>query len=238
MTLQLHDHGRVRVLRLDRPERLNAFDADQFAQIADALVAAESDDTVGVIVITGTGRAFSAGADLQALATGGLRTGVEFARALDTVATVTKPIVAAVNGLAVGIGTTLLLHCDLVLADPSARFRTPFATLGTAPEAASSLLLAQRTNAQFASLMLLTGEWIDADTALRNHLVARISAPGEVLAEAIALATQMAAQSPAALAVAKRLMAHGQAEAVSAARVRETEEAAHLGVDGLLNYLK
>ncbi|MSX92803.1 MAG: hypothetical protein F2749_05220, partial [Actinobacteria bacterium] len=155
------NHDRVQVLRFDRPESLNAFDAQHYGLLADALLAADADDGVGVIVLTGTGRAFSAGADLKALQTGGHDVGVQFTRMLDAFA-IGTPVLAAVNGLAVGIGTTMLLHCDVVLADPAARFRTPFAALGTTPEAGSSYLLAERTNTQFANLMLIAGEWIDA----------------------------------------------------------------------------
>jgi len=237
MALQIDDHERVRVLRFDRPDRLNALDAHHYGLIADALETAAHDDGVGAVVLTGTGRAFCAGADLRALAHDGRDTGVQFDRMLDALA-IEKPVVAAVNGLAVGIGTTILLHCDLVLAEPTARFRTPFAALGTAPEAGSSYLLAQRTNTQFANLMLLGGDWVDAEAALRNHLVAALSRPGAVLAEALALAHRIAGHSPAALAAAKRLAAEGVLTASRAARVRETQEAARLGADGLLNFLK
>ncbi|MDO8390638.1 MAG: enoyl-CoA hydratase-related protein [Actinomycetota bacterium] len=237
MALQIDNHGRVRVLRFDRPDRLNALDAQHYGLIADALDAAAADDAVGVLVFTGTGRAFCAGADLRALKVDGRATGVQFDRMLDSLA-IDKPLIAAVNGLAVGIGTTILLHCDIVLADPAARFRTPFAPLGTAPEAGSSYLLAQRTNTQFANLMLLGGDWIDAPTALHNHLIAAVSAPDATLDEALALAQRIAEHSPAALAAAKRLVAEGTLAASRAARVRETQEAARLGADGLLNYLK
>ena len=235
MALQIDDHGRVRVLRLDRPDRLNALDAAHYGLIADALHAAATDDRVGALVLTGTGRAFSAGADLQALKDGVGDTGVMFERMLDALA-IEKPLIAAVNGLAVGIGTTILLHCDLVLADPTARFRTPFAALGTAPEAGSSYLLGERTNAMFTNLMLLGGGWVDADTALCNGLVERITQPGAVLDEALALAGQIAAQSPAALAAAKRLVAAGRLDASRAARRRESEEATRLGAGGLLDF--
>lgn len=235
MPLLVENHDRVRLLRFDRPDSLNAFDAHQYGLLADALSAADADDGVGAIVLTGTGRAFSAGADLKALQTGGHDVGAQFTRMLDAFA-IDTPVLAAVNGLAIGIGTTMLLHCDVVLADPAARFRTPFAALGTTPEAGSSYLLAERTNTQFANLMLIAGEWIDADTAQRNGLVARVSAPGQVVAETLAMAAQISQWSPAALAASKRLNRHGRLEASRAARDREMQEAARVGTGGLSTF--
>ncbi len=235
MPVHTENHDRVQALRFDRPESLNAFDAQHYGLLADALLAADADDGVGVIVLTGTGRAFSAGADLKALQTGGHDVGAQFTRMLDAFA-IDKPVLAAVNGLAVGIGTTMLLHCDVVLADPAARFRTPFAALGTTPEAGSSYLLAERTNAQFANLMLIAGEWIDAETAQRNGLVARVSAPGQVLAEALAMAAQISQWPPVALAATKRLAAHGRLEASRVARDLEMQEATRVGTGGLSTF--
>jgi enoyl-CoA hydratase/carnithine racemase len=235
MPIHAQDHGRVRVLQFDRPDSLNAFDAHHYGLLADALDTADADDGIGAIVITGAGRAFSAGADLKALHTGQQEIGAQFARMLNAFVTDT-PVLAAVNGLAIGIGTTMLLHCDVVLADPSARFRTPFAALGTTPEAGSSYLLAERTNNQFANLMLIAGEWVDADAALRNGLVARVTAPGQVLDETVAMAAQISQWSPAALAAAKRLTSHGRLEASRLARDRETQEARSVGTGGLSTF--
>jgi enoyl-CoA hydratase/carnithine racemase len=233
--LHIDDHGRVRVLRLDRPDRLNAFDNVHYGLLADAVEAAENDDAVGVVVITGAGRAFSAGADLTAIADPTLSEDfkVQFMRLLEALDSITKPVVAAVNGLAVGVGTTMLLHCDLVLADAAARFRTPFPQLGTTPEAASSVLLPRLVGPQFAKWMLLTGEWIDADTALRMGLVASVCPSGTVLDEALTLAERMAALPPPALAAAKRLLAEGLQDAVSAAIGREMEAALALVASGV-----
>ncbi|MDO8361642.1 MAG: enoyl-CoA hydratase-related protein [Actinomycetota bacterium] len=236
--LRIDDHDGVRVLRLERPERLNAFDHVQYGEMADALLAADADTGVHVVVLTGTGRAFCAGADLTSIQDPALAVQYQpqFDRMLDALAAISIPVVAAVNGLAVGVGVTLLLQCDLVLADPEARFRTPFAALGTAPEAGSSLLLPQRVGAQLANWMLLTGEWVDAQRALQAGLVAAISQPGAVQEEAIAVAQRIAAHAPQAVAVAKRLVAHGRADLVRAARDREVEAARRLHIDGVTGW--
>ncbi len=232
--LHVDDRGRVRVLQLDRPDRLNAFDHEQYALVADALTVADDDEDVGVVVLTGAGRAFSAGADLTAIRDpeqAGLFA-PQFERMLDALGTFTKPLIGAVNGLAVGIGTTILLHCDIVLADEEARFRTPFPQLGTTPEAGSSLLLTRAVGPQVANWMLLTGEWVDASTASRAGLVAGLCPPGTVLDAAVELATSMADLHPGALAAGKRLVRHGLDDLVRAARARETaagQELAALG---------
>ncbi|MGD9795225.1 MAG: enoyl-CoA hydratase/isomerase family protein [Acidimicrobiia bacterium] len=233
--LHIEDHGRVRVLRLDRPDRLNAFDNVHYGLLADAVEAAESDDAVGVVVITGAGRAFSAGADLTAIADPSLSDDflAQFTRLLETLDASTKPLIAAVNGLAVGVGTTMLLHCDLVLADAAARFRTPFPQLGTTPEAASSILLPRLVGPQFAKWMLLTGEWVDADAALRMGLVANVYPAGTVLDEALALAERMSVLPGEALAAAKRLLAEGLTEQVRAAIDREMIAARALVAGGV-----
>lgn len=235
--LLIDDRDGVRLLTMNRPERLNAFDVEQHHQLADALAAADADAAVRVVVLTGAGRAFSSGADLRVVQDATLAPQVfpAFERFIDALGACSKPVIAAVNGLAVGVGTTLLLHCDLVLADAEARFRTPFPQLGTTPEAASSLLLPRAVGAQFANWMLLTGEWVDADTAWRAGLVAKVSPAGMVLAEALALARTMAELQPGTLAMAKRLVRDGLAEQVLAARQRETEAARELSRIGVIS---
>jgi enoyl-CoA hydratase/carnithine racemase len=233
--LHADDHGQVRSLRLDRPDRLNAFDHVQFDEVAAAIRAAATDSGVRVVVITGTGRAFSAGADVKAVSDPSLAPlfSPAFERMLDAFAEIDKPVVAAVNGLAVGIGTTLLLHCDLVLADGDARFRTPFPQLATTPEAGSSLLLPHAAGAQFANWMLLTGEWVDAQSAAGAGLVGRVCPPGTVLHEAMAVAQRMAQLPPEPLAAAKRLIRTGVGALVSGARARENAEARSLMERGI-----
>ncbi len=166
--LRIEDDGAVRLLTLDRPESKNAFNNALYDGVRSALDAAAADDAITVCVITGAGDVFSAGQDLKALA--GTKDNPEGAWAFDpfarALAAFDKPLIAAVNGAAVGIGTTMLLHCDLVLASETARFKLPFVALDLAPEAASSLLLPAAIGPQAAAYYLLTGDWIDAETAV------------------------------------------------------------------------
>ena len=136
------DRPGVRLLTLNRPQALNAFDSPLYRAAGTALDAARADDTVKVVVVTGAGRAFSSGQDLEEMArlAAGEATDSGFPVLLEALQGFDKPLVAAVNGAAVGIGFTMLPHCDIVVAAESARFRTPFAEMGVPPEAASSLL--------------------------------------------------------------------------------------------------
>jgi enoyl-CoA hydratase/carnithine racemase len=233
--IEIIDVDGVRTITLNRPERLNAFDADHYHLLADGVVAAEADVAVRVVVLTGTGRAFSAGADLTAIAEPGMveSFSLGFDRMLTAFDDLSKPAIAAVNGLAVGVGVTLLLHLDLVLADASARFRTPFPQVNTTPEAGSSVLLPRLIGPQWAKWMLLSGEWVDALTAERIGLALRVCAEGTVLDEALSVARNLALLSPETLAASKRLQRHGLAALIAEARQRETDEARALPGAGL-----
>ena len=226
--IRIEDHGRVRAITFSRSDKLNAFDSTLYHATAEALVAAAEDEAVHVVVLTGEGRAFSAGQDLAemaALATGTAPEGAEtgFTSLLDVLVGYPKPLVAAVNGLAIGIGFTILPHCDLVLVDEGARLRVPFAELGAPPEAASSLLFPARMGWQRAAYVLLTSDWITADQAVEFGLALRTCAPGTVLDEALALAHRVASAPLSALLAIKRLMQDGQVDAIVAARRREEE---------------
>jgi enoyl-CoA hydratase/carnithine racemase len=221
--LGIDDDGAVRLLTLDRPEAKNAFNKALYDAVRMALEEAAADDAITVCVITGAGDSFSAGQDLKALA--GIKDKPDealgfdpFARAL---AAFDKPLIAAVNGVAVGIGTTMLLHCDLVLASDTARFKLPFAALGLAPEAASSLLLPAMIGPQAAAYFLLTGDWIDAETAVARGLAWKRYAPEALLEEALGLARRIAEAPLEALRNTKRLLLAARADAVQAALNRE-----------------
>lgn len=223
------DEGPVRWIVFDRPERRNAFTADDYLAFRGALDAAAADDGVRVVALAGTGPAFSAGADrslLDGAAPGAA--GDAFDALVTTLATFEKPLLAAVNGAAVGFGCTLLLHCDLVVVASSARLRLPFTALGLAPEAASSVLLADRVGAANAAWAMLTSEWIDADTACRMGLTWRSVADDELRDEVQAVAAAIAEHDPAAVVATKRLLRHGRAEAVAAAMARELAAARDL----------
>jgi enoyl-CoA hydratase/carnithine racemase len=227
------DRGAVRVLTFDRPEVLNAFDSGLYRAVADALVAARDDDAVHVVVMTGAGRAFSSGQDLGELARLAAGEQVEsgFPALLDALQAFDKPLVAAVNGVAVGIGFTLLPHCDLVLAADDARFRTPFAEMGVPPEAASSVLFPERMGAQRAAWLLFTCAWLSADEAVAAGIALRAVPADALLDEALALAAQVAANPLPALRAIKATLLAARNPAVTAARQRE--DAAFARVLGL-----
>jgi enoyl-CoA hydratase/carnithine racemase len=223
-------HDGVRVLTLDRPHALNAFDSPLYRAAGAALDAARADDGVKVVVITGAGRAFSAGQDLAEMARLAAGEAVDsgFPVLLDALQAFDKPLIAAVNGAAVGIGFTMLPHCDLVLAAETARFRTPFAEMGVPPEAASSLLFPARMGWQRAAEVLFTSPWLGAAEAVECGIALRVVPADELLPEALALADAIADAPLVALRAIKATMLAGRADAVAAARAREEAAFAQL----------
>ena len=221
--LRIEDDGAVRLLTLNRPESKNAFNRALYDGVRTALDEAAADDAIAVCVLTGTGDAFSAGQDLKALA--GVKDNPDelqgfgpFSRAL---ARFDKPLLAAVNGVAVGVGTTLLLHCDLVLVSDDARFKLPFVALGLIPEAASSVLLPTRIGPQAAAYHLLTGDWMDAETAVARGLAWQRCAPEELLPTTLGIAQRIAGGTVDAVRNTKRLLLAARSDAVAAALDRE-----------------
>ena len=218
--------GAVRVLTLDRPEALNAFDTPLYRATAAALNAAAEDDDVSVVVITGEGRAFSAGQDLKemtafATAPPGTEIVSGFPLLLDALIAFDKPLVAAVNGLGIGIGLTMLPHCDLVLVSDQARFKVPFAELGVPPEAASSLLLPLVLGPQRGAHALFTGDWISGQQAVDWGLALSIHPADELMTAALELAGRIASHPLAALRAIKATVSGARHDAVAAARGRE-----------------
>ena len=206
----------VQVVRLARPEKKNALTVAMYAALADALDAAAADDAVRVLVLVGSGDAFTSGNDLHDFVAAP-PTGIDSPvfRFLRALVGFPKPIVAAVNGIAIGIGTTLLLHCDLVVADESARFHLPFINLGLVPEAASSLLLPQLVGHRVASELLLLGAAFDAPRARELGIVNAVAPQGGAERGALAMADQLATRAPTALRATKRLLT-GDRDAVLA----------------------
>jgi enoyl-CoA hydratase/carnithine racemase len=227
------DRPGVRLLTLNRPQALNAFDSPLYRAAGAALGAARDDDDVKVVVVTGTGRAFSAGQDLDEMARLASGEAVEsgFPVLLEALQAFDKPLLAAVNGAAVGIGFTMLPHCDIVLAADGARFRTPFAEMGVPPEAASSLLFPARMGWQRAAEVLFTSPWLSADEAVDCGIALRTVPADDLIAHALDLATTIAAAPLPALRAIKGTMLAARADAVAAARARE--EAAFAQVLGL-----
>lgn len=231
MVLKTEDNGRVRTLRIDRPKALNAMNNEVFAAIRDGLVAAAQDPGVAVVVITGSGRGFSAGQDLtEMLQSYGPEAGpYHFPSMLHALAEFPKPLIAAVNGIGVGIGMTILGHCDLALMARSARLRTPFPQLGVAPEAGSSYTFAARMGWQQAAYVLLTGRWFDAQECLDMGLVWRVCDDDALDAETQAVAQEIAANPIPSLVETKRLMlAANHTSAALAAHDREVDAFARL----------
>ncbi|MCB0996708.1 MAG: enoyl-CoA hydratase/isomerase family protein [Acidimicrobiales bacterium] len=225
--LRINDDSRVRVLTLDRPEALNSFDTALYDATAGALAAAATDDSVAVVVITGEGRAFSAGTDLgdMARANEGDRSTYEaeygFGGLLEQLIEFPKPLIAAVNGIGLGIGATILGHVDLAFMSTDARLKCPFTTLGVAPEAASSYTFPLLLGRQEAMWVLLSAEWVSAEEAQRIGLVWKVCEPDELLDVTMDHARRLAALPIPSLIETKRLVVAPHREQIYAARSRE-----------------
>jgi len=210
MSIVVTRDAAVLTIRLDRPEKKNALTIAMYRSMIEAIASAEGDDAIRAIAIVGSPTVFSAGNDIgdfMKAATGGgdVLAPLQFLQALSAAH---KVVVAGVAGLAIGIGTTLLLHCDLAYASPGARFRTPFVELGLTPEAGSSLLLPQLMGHRGAAALLLAGEELDAEGARAAGLVN--SVVSDATAAALDAARRMAARPVAALVETKRLMTRSQ----------------------------
>lgn len=226
MTLLIADENRVRTLTFNRPDALNAFNEALYDATTEALEAAAGDPDVAVAVLTGAGRAFSAGqdlADMQAMITNpGFTRGTHgFPGLIDALARFPKPLICAVNGVGVGLGATILGYADLAFMSATARLKCPFTSLGVAPEAASSYLLPQLVGRQNAAWLLMSSEWVDAAEANRMGLVWKVCAPGELLAETRRHAEILAAKPVSSLIAVKQAMADPVRPGIAEARARE-----------------
>ncbi len=225
------DHENVRVLALNRPAKLNAFTPEGYRVLRERLDDAADDAGIAVCVLTGAGRAFSSGVDLAYVArpNGAPELGAEFDPLMERLATFPKPLLAAVNGLAVGFGATLLLHCDVVVIDENAEVRMPFARLGTTAEAASSWLLPQRVGVQEASWLVLSGAGLDAQSAVAAGFALCTAPAGQAVVATLERAQSIAAHPLPALVANKALLRHGWARQVAATWEREKAAAKALG---------
>lgn len=219
---------RIMSIRMDRPEKKNALTRAMYLGMVEALQQADADSDVRVVLISGTQDCFTAGNDL-----------VDFSNArpgesspailyLETLIAAKKPVMAAVNGVAVGIGTTMLLHCDLVYAGSGARFQLPFVNLGLCPEAGSSAVLPALMGHHRAAEMLFFGEPFGAETARDLGIVNEVFADAELFSKATIKAQQLAEKPPAALRITKALMKGNTSGDISQAMSRETEQFAAL----------
>jgi enoyl-CoA hydratase/carnithine racemase len=215
---------RVTRIELNRPEKKNALSPEMYAAMAQALLDADADAEVRAVLIHGQRDCFTSGNDvrdfLELERAPGASPASGFLRAISGAK---KPIVAAVGGPAVGVGTTLLLHCDLVYAAPNARLQLPFVPLGLVPEAASSLLLPAMSGYRRAAEMLLLGQAFGAEKALGAGIVTEIVPEAELLERARQAALALAALPPASVRMTKALMKRGSAQAVQDRMTEELE---------------
>ena len=206
----------VMTITLNRVDKKNSFTGAMYAAMANALLAAQADKAVRAVVIQGHETIFSAGNDIgDFLKTPPATQDAPVFRFLRAISTFSKPLVAAVCGPAVGIGTTMLFHCDLVYAGDNAQFSMPFVSLGLCPEAASSLLAPQLMGYGRAAEALLLGDPFLAEAALEMGFISRIVPPTEAAALAQRQAQRLAAKPISALIETKRLMKKGQASQVA-----------------------
>lgn len=203
-------------LRLNRPEKRNAITFAMYEELLAGLGAAQSDPAVRVVLLSGEGASFSAGNDLHDFLSGPELTPAHPVLALlRALATFEKPLIAAVQGRTVGIGVTLLLHCDLVVAARGAQLSMPFVALGLVPEAGSSLLLPRLVGPQRAAELLYLAEPLDAMRAQQLGLVNRVVEEAALLGEARALAGSLSRQPQEALRATRRLLRGDPAELLS-----------------------
>jgi enoyl-CoA hydratase/carnithine racemase len=214
----------VRTIRFNRADKKNAITSQMYGLIADALETGDGDDAVRVHLFLGQDGVFTAGNDIGDFlksANGGL--GDEVLRFLKALAGAKKPLVAGVDGLAIGVGATMILHCDLAFASGRSTFRTPFIDLGLVPEAASSLIAPRLMGHVRAFELLAAGAPFSAEDALRAGMINAVVEETELEARAQTAAHNLAAKPPEALAIARRLL-RGDREDVLA---RIDEEASH-----------
>lgn len=224
--IRIEDHGRIRVITLDRPEARNAFNEALYDAATDALIDAAADNGVAVAVITGTDHAFSAGNDLHEMAA--RTTGGEFVNGrhgfsgfVDQLIDFPKPLLCAVNGLAVGIGATMLALSDLVFISTDAKVRCPFTRLGVAPEAASSVSFPRLLGRQNAMWALLSSEWLSPQECVDMGLAWKLCAPDELMNETLRHAEVLASKPINSLVESKRAIVAPLRDDMYAARERE-----------------
>jgi enoyl-CoA hydratase/carnithine racemase len=217
----------VLTITIDRPARKNALTPAMYQAMVDAFAAAREDASVRAVLVRGSAEIFTAGNDIEDfLKTPPAGSDSPVIRFLDAIAGFDKPLVAAVAGPAIGVGTTLLLHCDMVYAADNARFAVPFAQLGLCPEAASSMLLPRIAGYQGAAEKLMLGETFDAAEAHRMGFVNRVLPAAELDAFVAAQLAKLVALPASSLRVTKSLMKHASEHEI---KTRMSEEFVHFG---------
>jgi enoyl-CoA hydratase/carnithine racemase len=219
-------------LKFNRPDKKNAITIKMYHAMSDAIAASNADQSIRAILIEGSGGCFTSGNDLKDFQDATPQDGPSAgARFIATVPKAEKPIVAAVNGFAIGIGTTLLLHCDLVYAAKETVFHMPFVNLGLVPEFGSSLIVPSILGQRRAAELLLLGKPFGPETARELGIINSVHEESEVLETAMDAARALAAQPPAALRKSKALMRRGLADAI-AAQIKEEDATFAACLDG------
>lgn len=207
--------GQTQVIRFNRPEKMNAITRDMYAGLTSSLNEAAGDFGVRTVVITSEGDHFTAGNDIKDfMANPPTEDSSEVALFLASLLEFPKPLIAAVKGNAIGVGTTMLLHCDIVIAAPNTNFSMPFTSLGLVPEAGSTKLFPELVGYQRAARIFMTGDPFSADEAKEMGLVETITADPEKVA--MEIAEQIGQQPPQAIINTKALMKAGKHDAVAA----------------------
>ena len=217
-----HKHGRILVVSLNRPSNLNAWNDRMYKEWGLILDRAAVDDTIACVVLRGNGKAFSAGQDVAELADYpiGATGAPSFDAMLRSHITFPKPLIAAVHGIAIGWGATLLAHCDLVIMSASSRIRVPFTALGLAPEGGSSITF-PRLMKQEANWLLYTSSWYSANDCKRVGLAFSVVADMDLVSEARRIAETIAKQPIVSLMATKKLIVAGKTDSILAAHKRE-----------------
>ena len=218
----------VRTVTMDRPDSLNAFNADMVDELCHSFLDAASDDSVRVLVLTGAGRAFSAGADLKSMGTAPDPSKKDLGALMHSIIDFPKPFITAANGLGVGIGMTIHGAADLVFMAESAKFRAPFSSLGLTAEAASTYTFSRLLGHQKASWALLAGEWFTARECLDMGLPLEVIPDEKLMQVVYEKAGKLAALPLASLMQTKKLMVAPHAEAMKSAVYEEAVGLANL----------
>ncbi|MCP4070356.1 MAG: crotonase/enoyl-CoA hydratase family protein [Hyphomicrobiales bacterium] len=224
--IEISNEEGVTTLRFDRPEKKNAITADMYQDMADAIDTANADADVRCILFLGHSGAFTAGNDIADFAriamSGGERSSMAVFEFLERIIMAKKPMVAGVDGLAIGVGTTMLMHCDHVIASHIASFRTPFVDLGLIPEAGSSLFAPRLMGHHRAFWLLAMGEKFSPEQAREAGLVSQIVASDDLETQAVKTARSIAAKPPQAMEISRKLIRGDRSDIL--ARMREEAE--------------
>ncbi len=227
-TVSVRDDGAVRIIEMDRPEALNAFSSQLMDDLADAFLEATEDAAVKVVVLTGAGRAFSAGADLKEMGQAPKHPKHGFAGLLDAIVDFPKPFFVAVNGIGAGIGATICGLADFTFIASEARLRCPFSTLGLTAEAGSTYLFPKLMGRQRASWFLLSAEWMSGEECVEAGLAMKALPGAELMAYVMGEAQKLAALPLASMMKTKALIMAPLREQLRASITAENQGLAEL----------